>query len=183
MSQEFNAQHIVKILNVSKNAVEALYKDIMANPETRRFVIETLKNVTTAIVAKKTMEMRSESISPPTASLSQSPPTTPYSYAPISSTTQVKEEVTINDHTWTGPQVRRILTRMIVAVILATGLATLFKNRDQIKTKVNSLVQSMDFDSVLLVLSRIINVVVEKLRTVKTKSASMFKSLLKKTSV
>jgi hypothetical protein len=179
MSQTINTEQIINLLKYSKSALEALYKDIMANPETKKFVIDTLKNVTTAVVAKKTLEMRASNDS--TNQTTTTSMITQIQRPVITSTRD--EQLMVNNHTYSGSTLRRILSRFIIASILATGMVTLFKNREQIKTKVKRVVNAMEFESVLDLLRHIVELLVNGLKTIKTKSASLFKSMLQKTKV
>lgn len=177
MAQSISPEQVVNFLKFSANATKALIEDVWRDPQAKEFVL----NVGKAIVAKKLIEKQQQSES--TVQISSSDlKTSPELSSPIISTSR-EEELTINDHTYSGTQLRRILSRMLVAVILASGLTVVFKNREQIKAKVKQVVNAMDFDSVLEVLKHIIQILIDGLKTIKSKSATMFKSLLKKTKV
>lgn len=177
MTQAISPEQVVNFLKFSGNATKALIEDVWRDPQAKEFVL----NVGKAIVAKKLIEKKQQSESS-VQIISSDQKTSPGLSAPIVSTSR-EEELTINDHTYSGVQLRRILSRMLVAIILASGLTVVLKNREQIKSRVKQIVNTMDFESVLEVLKHIVQILISGLKSIKSKSAIMFKSLLKKTKV
>lgn len=178
MTQAISPEQVVNFLKFSGNATKALIEDVWRDPQAKEFVL----NVGKAIVAKKLIEKKQQQSESSVQIISSDLKTSPGLSAPIVSTSR-EEELTINDHTYSGVQLRRILSRMLVAIILASGLTVVLKNREQIKSRVKQIVNTMDFESVLEVLKHIVQILISGLKSIKSKSAIMFKSLLKKTKV
>lgn len=159
----FQPQQIVEFVNKSGQVMSAIYKDIMADPEKKRFVLDTLKGVTTAYVAKRSMMSQTGN-------------------APVQVRTE-KEEVKIDKHTYSGSSVRRILSSLIMTILVTAGITELYLRRDQLKTKVESAVKSMNLDSVMKLLGAIISSAVSGLKKIHTSASHSFEKMLKKTKV
>lgn len=157
----FQPQQIVEFMNKSGQVMSALYKDIMADPEKKKFVLDTLKGVTTAVVAKHSLSAQT-------------------GQAPVE---MRREEVKINKHTYSGSSVRRILSSLIMTILVAAGLTGLYLNRDQLKTKVDSSVKSMNLESVMKFLGAIVSSTVSGLKKVHTSASHSFEKMLKETKV
>jgi hypothetical protein len=163
----FQPQQIVEFVNKSGQVMSALYKDIMADPEKKKFVLDTLKGVTTAYVAKHSLMAQTGSV--------------PGS-VPVQVKTE-KEEVKIDKHTYSGSSVRRILSSLIMTILVAAGITGMYIKRDQLKTRVESAVKSMNLDSVMKLLGAIISSAVFGLKKIHTSASHSFEKMLKKTKV
>jgi hypothetical protein len=165
----FQPQQIVEFVNKSGQVMSAIYKDIMADPEKKKFVLDTLKGVTTAYVAKHSLLTQTGNA--------------PHGPVPVQVKKTEKEEVKIDNHTYSGSSVRRILSSLIMTILVAAGITGLYIRRDQLKTKVDSAVKSMNLDSVMKLLGAIIASAVSGLKKIHTSAANSFEKMLKKTKV
>lgn len=156
--------NLVQFMKNSGQAMSALYTDIKSDPQKKAFVVDTLKGVTTAYLAKRNLQ--SQPNKPPTI-----PPTI------------TEEKIVLNNHSYSGYKLRHILTSFLVTILVAAGLTGIFMDKSKLKIQVDNFVKKMDIHSVLKLLSSIIIAIVDGLKKFNTSASESFKKLLKKTEV
>ena len=166
--------NIPAVLQKSARAGVALTNEILKNPETKAFVINTLKALAVTAVAKRQQIASSSYVTSTSTSSTTRQPQQQSQYE-----THRREEVTINDHKYSGKTLRRILTGLVTAVFAAM----LYSRKEDIKQYVRQVVDELSLDSVLTALSSIMVAFLKFLQTVKNVAVTKMKEVLARTNV